>query len=117
MTVVLQGDRELALYRLREAARLGEVEAMTILSYHLGTGHFVPKDEVEARMWCRLAAERGDAGSMWLLGHDYEEGRGVAKSREWALELYRRAVKGGYELAASDLKRLEAEGVEKSRGD
>jgi TPR repeat protein len=57
--------------------------------YH---GRGVPRDDVEAAKWFRLAADQGDATAQFNLGVMYAEGQGVAQDYGEAMKWYRLAA-------------------------
>jgi TPR repeat protein len=61
--------------------------------YELGRG--VPKDDKEAAIWYRKAAELGQIEALTELGRLTENGRGVVKDLEAAARMYAIAVRGG----------------------
>ena len=53
------------------------------------------------------AAEKNFDAAQYSLGYCYENGWGIVKNLEKALEYYRKAAEQGYEDANKALKRLE----------
>ena len=72
----------------------------------------VRQDDKEAVHWYQQAAESGYANAQYLLGGMYEEGRGVLRDLDRAIELYHLAAAQGWESAVHALQRL---GVQKVR--
>ena len=58
----------------------------------------------------RPRAEQGDAGSQWLLGYMYSEGRGVPQDYVQAADWHRQAAEQGDASAQNNLGRMYAEG-------
>jgi TPR repeat protein len=64
------------------------------IAYDLGEG--VPKDDVEAARWWRLAAEQGYADAQCSLGIAYDLGKGVPKDAVEAVKWWRLAAEQGH---------------------
>ena len=75
-------------------------------AYYYGRG--VSKDYVEAMRLYRMAAEKGDAYTMYNLGWMYISGDGVSKDRTEAIKWYRKAADKGNEYAKNQLRVLGA---------
>ena len=113
----------------QKAASQGE----SFAQFHLGrmyeAGRGVPKDEQKAMELFLKAAEEGehayakiadtpyqilvrsgDSFALRHLGKIYEEGRGVPKDEQKALEWFEKAVKWGNAFAKNDLGKMYAEG-------
>lgn len=72
--------------------------------YSLGTEAIgVVRDEEQAVVWYRRAADQGHGKAQFALGQAYEEGRGVRQDRETALQWYRRAAEQGIPEAKEKL--------------
>jgi TPR repeat protein len=86
------------------------------MAYMEGTG--VPKDEAEAIVWLRRAADQDSGWAQFYLGNAYHGGRGVPKDGAQAVEWWRRAAEKGYAFAESNLGAAYAtgEGVERDYG-
>lgn len=97
--------------QLRNAAELGDANAMYGLGEKYYWGEGVAEDTNEAAMWYGKAialyakdAETGDSEAMYKLGKMYDLGMGVTEDANTALEWYRKASWAGnseamYELA------------------
>lgn len=70
------------------------------IAYDEGQG--VPKDEAQAVVWYRRAAEQGHASAQFSLGLMYAEGRGVAKDLVQAFMWYGLAAAGGVTVRDRD---------------
>jgi uncharacterized protein len=71
------------------------------LDYTLGRG--VPKDEVEAVKWFRIAAKQGNAEAQSELGFAYQNGKGVHEDRVEAAKWFRLAAEQGNAKAQTTL--------------
>ena len=72
--------------------------------YSLGTEAIgVARNEEQAAIWYRRAADQGHGKAQFALGQAYEEGRGVKQDREAALHWYRRAADQGIPEAKEKL--------------
>ena len=58
-------------------------------------GHGVEKDDVQAAIWFRRAAEQGHVKAQYLIGYCYENGSGVPKDDNKAAQWYVRAADQG----------------------
>jgi hypothetical protein len=96
--------RAAALSYLRQAAEAGDAESQNTLALEL----FIDKhpDRSEIAGWYRKAAQQGQREAAWSLGQHYEEGDGVPRSPDKALEWYRVAALQGHELAQQRVKLL-----------
>ena len=89
-------DYETALKELEPLAEQGEnVEAQYMLGKMYLKGEGVPQDFVEAAMWIRKAAERGNPEAQNDLGKMYMAGSGVPPDHMWALIWFDLAAKHG----------------------
>jgi TPR repeat protein len=75
-----------------------------ILYTHGGDG--LPQDYEKAIGLFRKAAEQGDADAFYNLGWAYENGLGVARDRQQAIEWYSKAAGRNHALALGSLDRL-----------
>lgn len=73
-------DLSAAAQRFRFAAQRGMPEAQAILGQMHLTGAGVPLDYRESFRWSRLAAARGNVGSMRVLSGLFARGYGVSRS-------------------------------------
>ncbi|MNI90771.1 Localization factor PodJL [compost metagenome] len=69
-------------------------------------GRGIAKDEQQAVIWYRKAAEQGFADAQFLLGLYYELGKGVTKNDQQAVYWYRQAAKQGKEEARRKLTEM-----------
>jgi TPR repeat protein len=92
-----------ALELSRPLAEQGDARARTVLGLIHLNGRGVPKDEVQAERWFRLAAEDGDAQAQFHLGNMYSEGLGVPQNYAEAVKWYRLAAAQGEPQAQYNL--------------
>jgi TPR repeat protein len=69
-------------------------------------GQGVARDEAQAAVWLRKAADQGLPRAQYKLGVMYEKGQGVAQDNAQALAWYRKAADQGFEEAKSRLNEL-----------
>ena len=78
----------------------------------MGTAHYLgrglPKDPQCAAHWFREAAKGGDAGAMYLLASQYEQGDGVERDLRLARYWYEQAAHQGDVAASVKVKELDA---------
>ena len=86
--------RAIALYR--QAAGMGSLSAMMILSQRYEIGRGVPQDDRRAVFWLRRSAQGGYPPAEDALGDRYAGGVGVKKNDARALRWYLRAARHGY---------------------
>ena len=84
-------NEALAFSSMHDAARHGHGLAQHGLGVMYLYGECVTRDEAEAAVWFRCAADQGLAGAMMTLGMMYEQGLGVERDLEQAKGLYARA--------------------------
>lgn len=100
-------EKKKALEPLFEAARLGNMEAMTMLAYCYGEGFLVEKDEKNSRDYLLKLAHRGDANACVAVGLRYFQGTGMEVNLHEARHWVNIAAKKGHADAASILPRLD----------
>ncbi|MDD4060451.1 MAG: tetratricopeptide repeat protein [Kiritimatiellae bacterium] len=61
------------------------------------------KNEAEASLWFRKAAEKGYAQAQFEIGYRYEKGNGVEKNEEEAMKWYRKAAEQGHAAAQAQI--------------
>jgi len=99
-----------------KAAEKGNVVSQYNLAITYLTGeNFVAKDIEKAFYWFNKAAEQGDAQAQFNLGIMYLNGDGVEKDINKAIELFKKAEKGGEEKAKKLLATAEEMKVEEER--
>jgi hypothetical protein len=85
-------ERAMTLYKRAAGGGLAEAYNSAGLLYEAGGGDKILKDEKEAAVWYRGAADRNHGWALVTLGNLYADGRGVAKDEAKAVELYREAA-------------------------
>ena len=95
---------------LKPLADQGAAWAQTFLGFMYATGQGVPKDDVQAVKWYRLAADQGGAGAQVNLGFMYANGQGVPKDDAQAVKWYRLAADQGNAQAQVNLGDMYANG-------
>lgn len=91
----MDGDRDLAAYYFRKAAKSGYPEAEYLIAMAYFEGDGIPHDLVIALKWLRQAAEHGDNRALYMLGHVYHYGIGIERNPMKALELYTQSAELG----------------------
>ena len=86
------GDYGTALRLLNPLAAEGNAEAQAVLGKMYETGQGVAKNDAEAAIWYRKAADQGDARAQYNLGIMYDFGQGVPQSSAEAAKWYRKAA-------------------------
>lgn len=76
------------------------------MGFCLYEGKGTAKDQREAAVWFRRAAEQDVAVSQYNLALCYEKGNGVEKNRSEAIYWYTRAKENGYDKAEQKLRTL-----------
>ncbi|KAL1919828.1 uncharacterized protein VTP21DRAFT_1759 [Calcarisporiella thermophila] len=110
-------ERALELYR--EAAELGELEAMIRLSrYYLEEDvNGMARDETLAFEWARKAAEGGLPEGELAMGHLYEFGIGCEVNLDAAQRFYQLAADHGIEAARTRLKSHDIGTISRKQGE
>ena len=92
----------------KKQAAAGDVKAQYSLGmlYHKGFGFGEPRNDGQAAVWFRKAADQGSADAQLELGWLYDEGSGMQRDHTKAMMWYRRAAEQGlasaqYQLADS----------------
>lgn len=91
---------------------------MSSFGYRLLHGRGIGKDDKQAVIWLRRAAEQEQDNAMCNLGWCYERGHGVPQDWKQAVEWYRRAAQAGNTVAMGNLGWCyeKGKGVEKRPG-
>ena len=92
---------------LRQSAELGFVWAQLFYGRFLCKGIGTALDPASAVGWFHKAADQNCAEAFYELGVCYENGEGVERDFDQAIEWYRKAVAGGFERAQSAVIRVE----------
>ncbi len=87
-----RGDHATAFREWQPLARAGDVSAQFNLGKMYATGEGVPKSDVEAVKWYRLAADQGRANAQNNLGAMYADGHGVTANKVIAYVLFNLAA-------------------------
>jgi hypothetical protein len=98
-----------AFSNFRQAADMGNVDAMTNVGILYRNGQGVTRDFVAALRWLRKAADAGDGWAMNSIGTMYESGDGVNADRDQAMRWYRKAAAAGDQGGSENLARLGAQ--------
>jgi TPR repeat protein len=111
MTLRGQGtaaDGPAGLALITRAAERGHVEAQVWLAeaYFFGENDQVPRSEESAAKWALKAAAAGNVWAQNLEGTLKEDGLGMARDPQGAVESYRRAAVRGHAKAQSSLGRM-----------
>ncbi len=105
---------------------VGEIQAMADKGYApaqaaLGVmhrdGQGFTKDDAEAVMWFRKAAEQGDVTSLYNLGVALRDGAGVEKDADESVKSFQKAAEAGYGKAQLALGMIYEEGQLLNRKD
>ena len=94
-TATGQPDHHKACDLYRQAALLGNSEAMYCLAISYSNGYGVDLDHSAACDWYKQAAERGHSQSLYNLGLCYENGWGVPIDCDTAFKFFHRAAELG----------------------
>lgn len=87
------------------AAHRGDLDSMVNYAIILDVGgNGIEKDHAEANIWYRLAANQGNALSMYHLGSNILDGLGVAQDAEVGRRWLSASANGGCELAIARLR-------------
>ncbi len=88
-------DTKRAIDLLREAAGMGNRQAMLTLGFRLENGAGMSRDYKEAAVWYRKVADLGDQTAMLKMADWLRRGRGVEKNEAEAVSWYRKAADAG----------------------
>ena len=81
------------------SAEQGNAIAQSNLGLMYANVEGVPKDDMEAAKWYRLAAEQGDAMAQAAIGYMYNNGKGVPEDKVLAYMWWNLAAAQGFEKA------------------
>ena len=104
------GDRELAVYNFRKAAKEGHPEGEYRLGVAYSDGDGIPHSREMAVSWLEKAASHGHARAMGRLAKIYHYGIGVERNTMRALELYIQAAEAGDGFSMKSLGKIFATG-------
>lgn len=102
----IDGDKEMAAYYIRKAAKNGFPEAEYLLGRIYCEGRGLPHNWNDAFRWLSQAAEHGNAKAMFFLGRFYHYGINIERNTMRALELYTKSADLGYGGALKELGRV-----------
>ncbi|GMM27731.1 Ack1 protein [Martiniozyma asiatica (nom. inval.)] len=100
-------DGRKSIYWFSKAASEGHVYAALGLARWYGSGSegILKKDEQQAFLWGRKAADVGElAEAEFMIGVCYETGFGVAINRQLAINYYERSARKGYKKAKDKMR-------------
>ena len=100
------GDKGMAAYYIRKAAKNGYPEAEYLLGRIYSEGRGLPHDWKKAILWLTTAANHGHAKAMFYLGRFHHYGINVERNTMRALELYSKSADLGYGRAMKELGRI-----------
>ena len=89
------GQDELGVSLLRNAAQQGDADAQYEIAWLYVTGTRVPQSYKNAAMWTLKAAEQGHTGAQYAMYNNYESGRGVEKSEAKSVYWLKKAAENG----------------------
>ncbi len=89
------GDREMATYNFRKAAKEGHPEGEYQLGMSYYQGNSIPQSWENAMIWFKKAVEQGHPKAMKKLADIYHYGIGVERNSMRALELYIQSAEAG----------------------
>jgi TPR repeat protein len=102
------GEHRKAAPLLKEAAGLGNPDAMAVYGSVLLLGKGVPENGIEAVKWLQMAVDRNQADAASVLGMAYATGKaGVKPNHKLARELLTKAAAEGDEKAAEMLDMMD----------
>ena len=97
------GDYATALKKWTPLAEKGFAKAQMNLGVIYASGQGVPKDNVEAMRWSRVAAEQGYPSAQNIMGFIYLQGQGVTQDFKVAFDWFKLAAEQGHADAQSNL--------------
>lgn len=89
-----------AISNLRPAAERGDARAMVLLGNMYANGYGVDKDDEEAFVLFRRAAQQDNLDGILATAAFYQEGRGVSQNTRLAIEWFGRGAKMGNQACA-----------------
>ena len=87
-------------------AQTGNANAMQDLAIAFRQGNEVPRDDKQALLWYRKAADAGNVVAMNILGDMYKEGSELKQDYPQALYWYRKAAEAGNARGMSNLGKM-----------
>jgi uncharacterized protein len=99
-------QQQLNVAELRGKAESGDMTAAVAMGLLYDSGTEVPKNQVEAVRWYRIAADQGHAEAQNSLGSMYQAGEGVPRDYSEAMRWYSIAADRGHAEALNNLAYL-----------
>ncbi|WP_299378323.1 tetratricopeptide repeat protein [uncultured Kiloniella sp.] len=106
------GDKETALYELREPAKNGDTTAQLYMGHIYREGIRGSLDYKQSAFWYLKAARRGQVQAQSFIGLYYTDGIGVRQDFDLAVHWLEKAAMQGHPIAQRNLGRF----YEKGRG-
>lgn len=104
-------DPQKAFELFKQAANLGNVDAMFWTGWYYERGEVIPQDLAQSFAWCKKAAENGHVVAMRWTGEFYRDGTGVVQNIRKAIQCLERSWERGDSQAALDLGRMYRDGT------
>ncbi|MCH9807992.1 MAG: SEL1-like repeat protein [Alphaproteobacteria bacterium] len=104
-------DWKQALKLYRQAAALGDGDAMSWIGLMYAEGDGVETDPDQAIKWFKKAADAGDSDGLANLGWMYQDGVGIAQDYKLALHWFGKAADRGNAEAMNRLGLMHADGL------
>ena len=101
---ILAQPSEVTVTELRKRSNAGDAASQLALGRAYSTGHGVDKDDAQAWLWYRRAAEQGHPEAQFELGERYAYGLGVRQDDGEAADWYRKAAEQSHHKAAEALR-------------
>lgn len=106
-----QATQQAYIKRCQQAAKQGNVVAQNTLGFLYLNGQGVPRDDVVAAKWFKLAADNGYATAQYNLAVMYKLGQGVAQSQPESIRWLQAAANQDYADAQLNLGNAYYRGV------
>jgi len=87
------------LKKLRSKALDGDSKSAFLLGGLFYNNQLIPRDNIKAKKWFLMAAEKNDAGGQFFMGVLYSKGHGVEKNLETAKTWFQKASDQGLAIA------------------
>ena len=110
-TACEEQDPQKAFELFKQAANLGNVDAMFWTGVYYERGEVVPQDLAQSFAWCKKAAENGHVNAMLWTGEFYRDGEGVVQNIQKAVEWFEKSSEGGNSNAALNLGYMYRDGM------
>ena len=106
LTAYESGDYATALHEWTPLAKQSNAPAQSNLGAMYEKGQGVPKNDMTAVKWYKLAAKQGYANAQYNLGVMYRKGQGVPQDYETAVKWYKLAAEQGNVYAQYNLGQM-----------